>query len=279
MILNDTHIEQLNETFKFVSDYDFSGYSKKSFIRRIEKILSDYALDFEELLLKIKTDRNFLETVVRDITVNTTELFRDPKVWQTIKHRILKKLKDKETIHIWHAGCSTGQEIYSMKVLLHEAGLQDKTKLYASDINTSVIKKAQEGVYQYRFNIDYLDNYRQVVQLNPYNFETFNNVPFTKYFEIDDIKDTITVKPFLKENIEYAQHNLVHLDNIFKIKFDIILCRNVLIYFNSNLQNSLFRLFADNLRKKAFLILGAHETIMNEEAYGLIKHGNYYIKK
>ncbi len=262
-----------------VSDYDFSDYSDKSLLRRIEKILSDYHLTFEELKIKLKTDRVFLEQVVRDITVNTTELFRDPKVWQTVKHRILKKLQEKESINIWHVGCSSGQEVYSMKVLLHEAGLADRAHQFATDVNTDMIERAKQGVYPYRFNLEYLENYKQVVQINPLNYEEFNDIPFSNYFSVDEIRDTISVKPFLKQNIEFSKHNLVNEENIFKIKFDLILCRNVLIYFNNRLQNKLFQVFSDNLLRKGFLILGAHETILGPEAFNFIKHGHYYIKK
>lgn len=279
MTLNENHIRQLNEAFLLVSRYDFSDYSEKSLIRRIEKIMSDYKLDFDQLLVKIRNSREFMEQTVKEITVNTTELFRDPKVWQTVKHRILKKLKDKERINIWHAGCSTGQEVYSMKILLHETGLADRTKIYATDINPEVLQKAQKGVYPFRFNIDYLENYKKVVQLNPYNYEEFNNIPFSTYFEVDEIKDTIKVRPFLKKNIIYELQNMVTEENIFNVKYDLIMCRNVLIYFNSRLQNRTFSVFSENLVRKGFLVLGAHETILGPDAFKFIKHGNYYIRK
>ncbi len=279
MVLGEQHINELNETFRLVSDYDFSDYSEKSLLRRIEKILSDESMSFQELILKLKTDRVFLEHVVKEITVNTTELFRDPKIWHIIKYQILKKLQEKETLNIWHVGCSSGQEVYSMNILLHEAGLADRTKLYGTDINGDMLARAQEGRYPFRFNLEYLDNFKQVVQINPLNYEDFNDVPFSKYFEIDELNDTIKVREILKSNVEFKKHNLVNQDNLFKIKFDMILCRNVLIYFNVRLQNKLFHTFSDNLLRKGYLILGAHESILGPEVFGLIKHGNYYIKK
>jgi chemotaxis protein methyltransferase CheR len=267
------------ESVKQVSHYDFTDYSEKSFTRRIEKVLTDYKLNFPGLLSKIKKDSSFLEQIVKDITVNTTELFRDPKVWQAIKYRILNKLLDKEEINIWHAGCSTGQEIYSMAILLNEYGILDKTNLFATDLNTDAIEAAKEARYVYRFNIEYLENFKQVVRLNPFNFEEYHDVPFSKYMNIDTKSDTIEMLPFLKNNIYFRKHDLVREDNVFYRKFDIILCRNVMIYFNTKLQNRLYNLFSDSLVKKGFLILGMHETILGAEASKFIKYGNFYIKK
>jgi len=272
-------IYRFHNTIKEISKYNFTDYSEKSFARRIEKILVDYRLNMDELLDKITEDKDFLEQIVKDITVNTTELFRDPKVWQAIKHRILAKAKKQGVINIWHAGCSTGQEVYSMLILLTELDLLDRVRIYATDINIDVIDKAKKGEYVYRFNIEYIENFKQVVQVNPYNFEEYNNIPFSKYFDVNKVNDTMTVKPLLKNIVTYQKHNLVSEDNIFKTKFDIILCRNVLIYFNTNLQNKLFKLFSDSLNRKGTLILGVHESILGPISSNFIKYGNYYIKK
>jgi chemotaxis protein methyltransferase CheR len=272
-------IIRFHETVKKVSEYDFSEYSEKSFARRIEKILVDYLLNMEELLEKIAEDRKFLEQIVKDITVNTTELFRDPKVWQTLKHRILPKLKENEFVNIWHAGCSTGQEVYSMLILLNELDMLHKARLYASDINEDVMDKAKAGEYVYRFNIEYIENFKQVIQVNPFNFEEYNSTAFTKYFDVNKINDTMEIKPFLKNIVTFKKHDLVKDNNIFNVKFDIILCRNVLIYFNSNLQNRVFSLFSEALERKGTLILGAHESILGHESANFIKYGHYYIKK
>lgn len=278
-MIKQEHILNFNNTLKEISDYDFSNYSSRSFARRVEKILVDYRFTIDTLIKKVREDRNFLEQIVRDITVNTTELFRDPKVWQTIKHRIIRKLRHKKTINIWHAGCSTGQEIYSMLIILHELGLQDKVNITATDINTEVIKSAQRGEYVYRFNIEYIANFKQVMQTNPYNYEEVIDVKFSKYFDIDQRKDIMKVKPFLKNKVTYKKHNLVRQDNIFMKKFDLIFCRNVLIYFNTHLQNKVFGMFADSLERKGFLVLGVHESILGAEASKYVKYGGFYIKK
>jgi chemotaxis protein methyltransferase CheR len=266
-------------TIKNISDYDFSDYSIKSFSRRIEKVLIDYKLDYPGLLNKVKKENLFLEQVVKDITVNTTELFRDPKTWQTLKYRVLPKFENKNPLNIWHAGCSTGQEVYSMLILLNELNMLERAKIYASDINSDVLEIAKEGKYVYRFNIDYLENFDQVIRQNPFNFEEYNDVSYSKYFSIDKVKDIICMKPFLTDKVVYKKHDLVKQGNIFNIKFDIIFCRNVLIYFNYDLQNRLFSSFHDNLNYNGYLVLGIHESILGPQAQKYYKKGLVYSKK
>jgi chemotaxis protein methyltransferase CheR len=278
-MVTPNEIKLFIESMKKVSTYDFSDYSEKSFTRRIEKILSDYKLTLPGLITKIQKESDFREKIVNDITVNTTELFRDPGVWQSIKYRLLPKILDKDEINIWHAGCSTGQEIYSMAILLNEYGILERTNIFATDLNTEVINAAKTGKYVYRFNIEYLENFKQVVRQNPYNFDEYNDVPFEKYMKIDTQNDSIEMLPFLRNNVYFKRHDLVHENNVFYRKFDIILCRNVMIYFNTKLQNRLFSLFNDSLVKKGHLVLGLHETILGSEALKYIKYGNFYIKK
>src|ERR1035437_4048545 len=142
---------------KAQSEYDFSDYSDKSLKRRIEKILSDNKISLPDLIKEIKKDPEYVDKIVKEITVNTTELFRDVSTWQTLKHRILPKMKDNETINIWHSGCSTGQEVYSMLIILAELNLLEKARIYATDINVDAIDVAKKGIYKFRFNMAYLD--------------------------------------------------------------------------------------------------------------------------
>lgn len=266
-------------TVKDVSDYDFSDYSERSFMRRLEKILSDTRMDFYAFLNKIKKDRVFLEQSIKNITVNTTELFRDPKTWQTIRYRVLPRFENQNVINIWHAGCSTGQEVYSMLILLHELDLFDKANVFATDLNADVLETARRGEYKYRFNIDYLDNFEKVVRENPYNYDDYKDVPYTKYFDIDKSKDIIRMKPFLTKKPLFRKQNLVNDGNIFYTKFDIILCRNVLIYFNHTLQTRLFEFFYENLFAKGVLILGVHESMLGPVSAKYKRKGMFYIKK
>ena len=279
MITTNEEITIFINTLKDISDYDFSGYSQKSFKRRVEKILEDYNINFKQLLQKVRTNRVFIEDIVKEITVNTTELFRNPKSWQAIKYRILPKLQELPHFNIWHAGCSTGQEIYSMLILLSELNMLDKARIYASDINSDVIETAKRGRYVYRFNIEYLENFDKVIRQNPYNFEQYNNVPYSKYMHIDKIKDSITMNDFLKNRVNFKKHNIVKLENIHNTKFDIIFCRNLLIYFNQNLQARVLNFFHQQLKNNAFLVLGYHESILGLQSQKFNKKGLFYTKK
>ncbi len=279
MAIPKEEIDLLISVIKSVAGYDFSDYSERSFNRRIEKVLVDNKLDVKSLMNKLKTDSGFVERVVKDITVNTTELFRDPKVWQTIRYRILPKYQEQRTINIWHAGCSTGQEVYSMLILLNEMNLFDRANVFATDINLDVLEAAKSGEYKYRFNLNYLDSFNKVIRENPYNYDEFYDVPYDKYFDVDKIKDTYKMKPMLLKKPLFRKHDLVNEGNIFYTKFDIIMCRNVLIYFNSQLQNKIFEMFYQSLFSKGCLILGAHESMSGPITAKFKKKGIVYIKK
>ena len=279
-MINDEQIQELISVIKNTTGYEFSEYSPRSFQRRIVKIIDDYKLNYKELVKEIKKNSpTFIEKLIADITVNTTELFRNPTVWHSIKYRILPKLMDYEKIDIWHAGSSTGQEIYSMMILLNEFGLLDRANIYASDINTKAIAQAEKGEYIYRFNIEYLQNFDEVIRKNPYNFEEYNDVPYSKYFKIDQARDKIQIKDFLRNKAIFKKHNIVQRENVFYKKFDLIMCRNVLIYFNLALQSKMLKFFYDNLKFPGYLVLGYHESILGNEAIKFHKKHYYYTKK
>lgn len=272
-------IERIIVAIKNNSDYDFSNYSIKSFTRRIEKTLFDFKLDVSNLIRQIKSNSEFIEELAKNITVNTTELFRDPKAWQTIRYRILNQFSENRKINIWHAGCSTGQEVYSMLILLNELRLFEKVNVFATDINSDVLKVAKKGEYTYRFNLEYFDNFNKVVKENPFNYEVYNEIPYTKYFEIDKLNDVIRIHDYLKKKPVWFKHDLVTEGNIFNTKFDLILCRNVLIYFNTELQSKVFETFYQSLFRKGVLMIGIHESIIGPMANNFNKSGLIYLKK
>ncbi|HAN00833.1 MAG TPA: chemotaxis protein CheR [Marinilabiliales bacterium] len=278
-MVTDEDVQRFITAIKMSSTYDFTDYSDRSFKRRIEKLLVDNHMDINQLTLKSTKDKDFLEKTVRDITVNTTELFRDPEMWITLKYQILPKLKKNKSIFIWHAGCSSGQEIYSMLILLHELGMFEQAKVFASDINSEMLETAKNGQYKYRFNLGYLDNFDKVIKENPYNYEQTIQVDYEKYFDIDKVKDTITMKQFLREKAVFRKHDLVRDGNIFYSKFDIIFCRNVIIYFNNKLQNKVIELFSNSLYRDGYLILGAHESILGTVANNFDRTKGFYKKK
>jgi len=246
--------------FKRLYNFDFSDYAEQSFKRRIEHILVTYNLnDVDMLLRKVREDKNVFQKCINDITVNTTELFRDTEVWMTLKRNVLTLFKNKNTINIWHAGCSSGEEVYSMLILLNELGLYDKAKVFATDINTEIIDRARAGIFNSRLHYTYFDNFDKVIKVNPLNFEETVEVPYTKYFEIDNISKTFKIKDFLRDKVTFKYHNLVE-GTIF-YKFDLIFCRNVIIYFNTELQNKVVSLFHESLFNDGMLLVGAHENI------------------
>lgn len=279
LIITDQELQYFIYTLKTSSEYDFSDYSDKSLKRRLVKVMTDNHCDLKLLVARIKNDKGFLEKVVKEITVNTTELFRDPAVWQNLRHKILPLYQNNSKINIWHAGCSTGQEVYSMLILLNEMGLLEKSKIMATDLNSDVLEISKKGVYKFRFNIGYLDNFDKVIKENPFNYEEYNDVPYDNYFTVDKVKDTLALKNFLKETVMFRKHDLVKDGLLNYAKFDLIMCRNVVIYFNYDLQNRIFEMFYENLFSGGCLVLGLHETIMGPVASKFEKRGQVYYKK
>jgi chemotaxis protein methyltransferase CheR len=261
------------EELKKHTPYNFCDYSDNSIQRRIEKILKDHGMDMDELLHKTKTDEDFVELLVDDITVNTTELFRNPETWVYLYKNIYSKLKSKSSINIWHAGCSSGQEVYSNLILFNEIGLFDKVNVVATDINQKVLRNAQKGEYAYRFNEKYIDIYQSLMnKICPSAHD------FEHYFDIDHDADKMKVKDFLLRKPSFKRHDLVAEDIPFYQKFDVIFCRNVLIYFNTELQLKILRKFFDKLYEGGVLILGSHEALHGFLKTRFIKHGMVYVK-
>jgi len=129
------------------SDFDFSDYSHTSLQRRLNRILLELEMDMDQLIKRMKNDPWFLERIMKKITVHTTELFRDPPVWKLIKDQLLPSFSQQDTIRIWHPGCSTGQEVYSMMIILDGLGLLEKSEIYGSDLHEDVLETARQGRY------------------------------------------------------------------------------------------------------------------------------------
>jgi len=271
--LTEQEIKLFLDTIKKESDYNFDEYSIKSFTRRLQKILSDQRTDMNGLLSKISSKPDFLEQVVKDITVNTTEIFRDPEIWTTINKDLIPPLKNEHRINIWHAGSSTGQEVYTMLILLKQHGLFEKSRVYASDLNTDVLKVAESGKYKYREIDEYIKNFDTTYGENE------NKYNINDYFKISRSRNLIRVKQNLLEKVQYKKHDLTNLTNPFAVKYNIIFCRNVLIYFNHKLQNKVFKMFYDALFTGGVLIVGKHESILGGIADKFEKKGTIYIKK
>ncbi len=272
MELTENDIKRFQKAVSNVSPYNFGNYSYNSFHRRVSKILGDYKIGINELIDNVCSDYNYLERVVRDITVNTTELFRDVDTWIRLRQALLTLYADKPTLNIWHAGCSTGQEVYSMMMLLNELGMLDKASIYATDINEQVLDTAMAGRYKLHEINDCLGNFDKV-------FNTpIATVNPRKYMEVNKFKNYMQMSALLVEKPLFLKHDLVTLKSIADCKFDLIFCRNVLIYFDHTLQCSVINFFAHQLENNGCLVIGRHEGMIGQPAAMFNKAGALYFK-
>ena len=271
-------IQNFQLTVRDHSDYDFTEYSHTSLRRRLTRILLELEMDMDQLNSRMKNDGEFLKKIMRKITVHTTEMFRDPDVWKQIKNDLLPRFSSQSTIRIWHPGCSTGQEVYSMMMVLDELGLLEKSEIYGSDLHNEILETARQGVYKYRFNQSYLENFDRVILNGEGTFSWNQRKHWKKYFHIDETRDTIQMKEFLRQKPVYKKQDLVRDPNLFLVNFDLIVCRNVIIYFNTDLQNKVFELFHQSLKQHGALLLGVHESILGVCSKRFIRKDPFYFK-
>jgi len=235
---------------------DFKDYAPQSLKRRLQHLLTLYSLkNIDALLLKLSKDEQIREKCINDITVNTTEMFRDQDIWKKLKNLFADRFQNASSINIWHAGCSTGEEVYSMLILLNEYGLLDRAKIFGTDINTYALQKSKEGKFEKRFLPQFEESYNQII--NEDGVTSNNN--FSDYYDLVDKKSQFQFKSFLREKVIFRINNLADSDVFYK--FDLILCRNVIIYFNSELQNKVISLFHNSLLDDGLILIGAHESI------------------
>lgn len=228
--------------------YDFTDYAHASINRRVNYLFKkDRFASFAEFRYRIKSDPTYVTRFVEEITVNVTEMFRDPFFYSALKKEVLPVLATYPFIRIWHAGCSTGEEVYSLAILLEEANMLHKAKIYATDINNTVLDKARKGIFPLAHMQQYSRNYIQMGGTQDFSKYYTANYEYAKFRE-----------SFSKQ-IVFAAHNLV-TDHSFN-EFQLIVCRNVLIYFNKNLQDKILHLFDDSLESFGFLALGSKETL------------------
>lgn len=246
--VHDREIEQLLQDVQETHGYDFTDYSKASIKRRINRLfVLDGFLAFADFRQRVRTDSGYFRRFVEEITVNVTEMFRDPSFYKVIREEVLPVLATHPLIRIWHAGCSTGEEVYSMAIMLQEAGLLHKSLLYATDINPGVLEKLRKGIFPLRFMRQYSENY----------IRSGGKHDFSRYYTAK--YDWAKFDESLAGKMVVATHNLVS-DRSFN-EFQLIFCRNVLIYFDRALQNKALELFDESLDTLGFLALGAKENL------------------
>ncbi len=247
-IVKDEEVEFLIKDVHELYGYDFSQYSRASFKRRINRIcLIDKFTSYAELRYTIVNDPEYFKRFVEEITVNVTEMFRDPSFFKALRENILPQLGTYPLIRIWVAGCSTGEEAYSIAILLKEANLYHKSLIYGTDINPSVLEKARAGVFPIQQMKLYTENY----------ILSGGKKDFSDYYTAN--YDSVKFDKSLQEKLILSTHNLVS-DSSFN-SFQLIICRNVLIYFDKGLQERVFRLFDESLENLGFLALGSKETL------------------
>lgn len=228
--------------------YDFTHYSHASLKRRLEHARGEAGVRrFTELLDLLLHDQRAFDGFLKHMSITVTEMFRDPLFYKALRESVIPVLKTFPFVKIWHAGCATGEEVYSMAVLLHEENFLDRARIYATDFNKHSLDIAEKGVYPAANMEVYAANYAA----------SGGKRDFSDYYSAG--YDLVKFKDFLKERITFSYHNLV-TDGVFG-EMNLVCCRNVLIYFDKVLQNRVLHLFKDSLRHGGFLCLGSKETL------------------
>ncbi len=228
---------------------DFTDYSEASVRRRIAKILSELKIsNVSHYIDYLREEEGAIEEFIEKFTVNVTEMYRDPFFYKVLVKKVFSTWHNLEEIKVWSAGCSTGEEVLSLAIFLAENNLLYKTKILATDLSPSVLKKARSRTYDLKHLASYQDSYKDAGGTD--QLET--------YYERKNQSGIF--KEFLYKNIEFDTHNLT--TELYKEGFDLIICRNVLIYFNPKLQDKVIGQFTNSLKLGGHLVLGSKESVI-----------------
>ncbi len=241
-------IQLLLEAIYLKYGYDFRNYAKAHVKRRIKRRLAmtDYA-SISEMQHKVLYDQVFFAELLLDLSINVTKMFRDPSFYLALRRDVMPILSTYPFIKIWDAGCSTGEELYSLAILFKEEGLYDRSQIYATDFNQMALQKAREGIYP----VDQIKEFTVNYQKGGGRL-SFSDFYLARY-------DSVILDKSLKERIVFSDHNLV-TDGVFG-EMNLIVCRNVLIYFNKELQDKVVKLFWESLCSGGYLCLGSKESL------------------
>jgi chemotaxis protein methyltransferase CheR len=246
--IKEDELELLLDDILRVHGYDFTEYSRASLRRRIQRLLiNDKVASFAEFRYRVNNDDLYFGHVVEEISVNVTEMLRDPSFYKAIIEHVIPVLATYPFIRIWHAGCATGEEVYSMAILLKEANLLHKSLIYGTDINPAALDKARQGIFTVSQVQQYSRNYIAAGGRNDFSAYYTSNYQLAKFDED------------LGKKMVFSTHNLV-TDFSFN-SFQLIFCRNVMIYFDKKLQDRVLQLFDSSLEHFGFLALGNKESI------------------
>ena len=246
--ISDEELNALMHALKNRYGLDFTNYEKKSLKRSIARLMMKHKMtSMLELWAKIIKDKEFFEKGIDDLLVNLTELFRNPDAWIMIRDNILTQFKSKSKLNVWHAGCSTGEEVYTMAIVLEEKGMLHRTKAWATDLSSIALAKAIKGEY----SLMIIDQY-----LKPF----LNFYPDKKMADFFDFEENhASIKDRFRQHVSFQRHNLVH--DQANEKQDIIFCRNVMIYFDEKLKIQVLELFDRTLNEGGFLIIGYYDIM------------------
>lgn len=228
---------------------DFTGYEPKSLKRRVTRALSVFKLNsIHELWVKILRENDFIHPFINELSVGLTSMFRDPKFWVSLKKSLPILINEKRRLKVWHAGCSTGEEVYTLNILIRELGLEGKVSSYASDMNTDALEQAQKGAYHVLKLADYEDQYRK------YN----GKGSLSNYYKKEEKSGFMDLS--LIRHVQFEMNNLITDDS--NNKFDIIFCRNVMIYFDAGAKRLVLDKFYNSLKPGGLLIIGFFDALV-----------------
>src|SRR5215204_3006946 len=242
-------LKRISELIHQKYNYDFRNYAMSSFKRRVLRIMELKKLNVDSLLKKLNDSPPFINEFLDELTVNVTEMFRDPSFWRIMREEILPAIMlNHKQFKIWHAGCSSGEEVLSMSIMLKEMGVLQDVTVIATDLDVNILEKAKAGTYPVKN-----------MELNEKNYIRFQGTRSFKDYYQEENGMAVFNKDLLM-NVSFRRHDLVTGD-IFN-KFDLILCRNVMIYFNQTLQNEVLKKFHESLFKYGYLAIGSKESLI-----------------
>lgn len=243
-------LKRISELIFQKYNYDFRNYAMSSFKRRVLRIMELKKLSVDSLIKKLNDTPIFINEFLDELTVNVTEMFRDPSFWRVMREEIVPAiLLNHKQFKIWHAGCSSGEEVLTMCIMLKEMGILHDVSIIATDLDVNILEKAKSGTYAIKN-----------MELNEKNYIRFQGTQSTlKDYYREDNGYAVFHKELLS-NVSFRKHDLV-LGEVFN-KFDLILCRNVMIYFNQTLQNDVLKKFHDSLFKYGYLSIGSKESLI-----------------
>jgi chemotaxis protein methyltransferase CheR len=242
-------LKKISELVYQKHGYDFRNYAMSSFKRRILRMLELQNLSVDGLMKKISDQPGYINDFLDELTVNVTEMFRDPSFWRVMREEIIPGiLLNHKQFKIWHAGCSSGEEVLSMTIMLKEMGILNDVSIFATDLDTTILEKAKSASYPIKN-----------MELNEKNYIRFQGTGSFKDYYTEENGKAVFSKDLFR-NVTFRKHDLV-MGEIFN-KFDLILCRNVMIYFNQTLQNEVLKKFHESLFKYGYLAIGSKESLI-----------------